>query len=130
MITQERIGKMIDKRITKSFKEGHAPAVVIQDLNKRSQNIFRIIEREDLDMSSLFGVLMGDTKIEDDSIPKKVKYAYFYVTHCNKRVKDLKWLMVNKRKNEFIASRRYTNSEILGLIQLKEKLLQTNDLPF
>lgn len=130
MITQERVGNMIDKMITKSFKEGHAPSVVIQDLNKRSQNIFKIIEKQDLDMSSLFGVLMGDGDINDDSIPKKVKYAYFYVTHCNKRVKDLKWLMVNKRRNDFISSRRYTNSEILGLIQLKEKLLKTNDLPF
>ena len=71
---KEVVERMIDNMIKKSFKEGQSPVDIIKDLEKRSKNIFRIIDKENLDMSSLF----GDTDIDDESIPKRVKYAYFY----------------------------------------------------
>lgn len=118
---KEVVERMIDSMISKSFKEGNSPIDIISDLEKRSKNIFRIIEKQDLDMSSLFDVLMGESDIEDESIPKRVKYAYFYVNHCNKRIKDMKWI-IKKRTDLFILSRKYTDKNVFDMISLKEKL--------
>jgi hypothetical protein len=118
---KDAVERMIDNIIKKSFKEGQSPIDIIQDLEKRSKNIFRIIEKQNLDMSSLFGVLMGDVDINDESIPKRVKYAYFYVNHCNKRLKDMKWV-IKKRTDLFIMSRKYTDKNVYDLLILKEKL--------
>jgi len=126
---REAVEKMIDNMIKKSFKEGESPVAIMEDLEKRSKNIFRIIDKEKLDMSSLFGVLMGDVDIDDESIPKRVKYAYFYVNHCNKRIKDMKWV-IKKRTDLFIQSRKYTDKNVFDMITLKEKLLEYNSLPF
>ena len=126
---REAVEKMIDNMIKKSFKEGESPVAIMEDLEKRSKNIFRIIDKEKLDMSSLFGVLMGDVDIDDESIPKRVKYAYFYVNYCNKRIKDMKWV-IKKRTDLFIQSRKYTDKNVFDMITLKEKLLEYNSLPF
>ena len=126
---KEAVEKMIDNMIKKSFKEGESPVAIMEDLEKRSKNIFRIIDKEKLDMSSLFGVLMGDVDIDDESIPKRVKYAYFYVNHCNKRIKDMKWV-IKKRTDLFIQSRKYTDKNVFDMITLKERLSEHNALPF
>lgn len=120
---------MIDNMIKKSFKEGESPVAIMEDLEKRSKNIFRIIDKEKLDMSSLFGVLMGDVDIDDEIIPKRVRYAYFYVNHCNKRIKDMKWV-IKKRTDLFIQSRKYTDKNVFDMITLKERLSEQNTLSF
>lgn len=126
---REAVEKMIDNMIKKSFKEGESPVAIMEDLEKRSKNIFRIIDKEKLDMSSLFGVLMGDVDIDDEIIPKRVRYAYFYVNHCNKRIKDMKWV-IKKRTDLFIQSRKYTDKNVFDMITLKERLSEQNTLSF
>lgn len=126
---KDAVERIIDKMISKSFIEGQSPVDIIKDLEKRSKNIFRIIDKEKIDMSSLFGFLMGDIDIENESIPKRVKYAYFYVNHCNKRIKDIKWV-IKKRTDLFIMSRKYTDRNVFDLISLKERLSNHNSLTF
>ena len=58
-MNKEAVERMIDNMIKKSFQEGQSPIDITNDLEKRSKNIFRIIDKEKLDMSSLFGVLIN-----------------------------------------------------------------------
>lgn len=130
---KDAVERMIDNTIKRSLTEKESPVSIIEDLEKRSKNIFRIIEKEKIEMSSLFEVLMGNKDIEDDTIPKRVRYAYFYVTHCKKRINDLKWI-IKKRTNPFILSRKYTDKNVFDMISLKDKLSKENafhdTLPF
>jgi len=114
---KERINSMVDKRIEESFRSGDAIAVVQADLKLRIKNFTITVTKEH--------------KLEDlmllswDQIPTlRVRYGTFYIKHALKRIEDLDWMYKNTKLN------RYSNSEILNLIKLRERLSEVNSLPF
>jgi hypothetical protein len=114
---KERINSMVDKRIAESFRHGDTIAVVQADLKLRIKNFTITVTKEH--------------KLEDlmdlswEEIPTlRVRYGTFYIKHALKRIDDLDWMYRNTKLN------RYSNSEILNLILLKEKLSKENSLPF
>ena len=114
---KERINSMVDKRIAESFRHGDTIAVVQADLKLRIKNFTITVTKEH--------------KLEDlmclswDEIPTlRVRYGTFYIKHALKRIEDLDWMYRNTKLN------RYSNSEILNLILLKEKLSKENSVPF
>ena len=115
---KERINSMVDKRIAESFRSGDAIGVVQADLRLRIKN-FTITVTKDHKLEDLMDLSW-------DQIPTlRIRYGTFYIKHAMKRIEDLDWMSKNKRKLS-----RYSNSEILKLIQLKEKLSEENALPF
>lgn len=115
---KERINSMVDKRIAESFRSGDAIGVVQADLRLRIKN-FTITVTKDHKLEDLMDLSW-------DQIPTlRIRYGTFYIKHAMKRIEDLDWMSKNKRKLS-----RYSNSEILKLIQLKEKLSEENAVPF
>jgi hypothetical protein len=114
---KERINSMVDKRIAESFRHGDTIAVVQADLKLRIKN-FTITVTKDHKLEDLMDLSW-------DEIPTlRVRYGTFYIKHALKRIEDLDWMYRNTKLN------RYSNSEILNLILLKEKLSKENSVPF
>jgi hypothetical protein len=118
---KEMVHMIIDRHIIKFFGEEMLPSNVITELELRSKNLYKSIERDNLDISSLFNVILGNEDIEDIDAPKRIKYIYIYVTFVEKRILDLNWI-INKKE----SLNKYSNLEIFKLIQFKEKLIRNS----
>ncbi len=133
---KESIYRMIDNSIKKSLQDEKSLVDIINDVEKKMKNVFRIIEKDNIDISSLFDVLINNESIGDDTnLSKRVKYVYYYITHCKKRIVDINWIISKQYSDLFISSRNYTYESMFSMIILKEKLskensILINNLPF
>jgi hypothetical protein len=117
---KEMVHKIIDRHIIKFFgEENMLPIDVIAQLELRSKNLYKSIEKDNLDISSLLNAILGNEDIETVDAPKRVKYIYIYITFVEKRILDLNWMM---NKKESLS--KYSNSQIFNLILFKEKLIK------
>jgi len=112
---KEQIETMIDKKIETKFSTGSIPSQVASELITMSNNINKVLIRENITLDDYRGV-------EWESIEKvRVKYAIHYIKHCNKRIFDIDWV-TSKRG---VLSINYW--EIWRLFMFKEKM--TNSKP-
>jgi hypothetical protein len=116
-MNRETIVNMIDKKIFISLADGHSILYIKNDICARVDKFLK--EIKNLDNGE---VLLG---LDINSIqPSRAKYQIIYIKESLKRIEDLDWMYRNTKLN------RYSNSEILNLILLKEKLSKENSLPF
>jgi hypothetical protein len=107
---KEQIENMIDKKIENKFSTGSIPSQVASELITMSNNINKVLIRENITLDDYRGV-------EWESIEKvRVKYAIHYIKHCNKRIFDLDWVKSKKG----VLSINYW--EIWRLFMFREKI--------
>ncbi len=116
---KNRINDMVDRKIIEAFKTGVSIGAVQSDLKVRIKNFTKTINS---DPNVSYDVLYN-SKFEDIKVIRQ-RYGITYIKQCEKRIKDLNWIL--NKKSSF---RRYSNSDIFKLIQFKEKLLKKDDSP-
>jgi hypothetical protein len=107
---KEQIENLIDKKIENKFSTGSIPSQVASELITMSNNINKVLIRENITLDDYRGV-------EWESIEKvRVKYAIHYIKHCNKRIFDLDWV----KSKRGVLSINYW--EIWRLFMFREKM--------
>jgi len=107
---KEQIENMIDKKIEKSLTEKESISTVMEELSRMSTNIAKSLAKIEVCVEDFNGV-------EFDAIePVRVRYVVHYVRHCQKRKRDLVWLL---RKS---IQLKKTNPEMFKLLKFKEKM--------
>ncbi len=120
IMDKNRINDMVDRKIVEAFKTGISIGAIQSDLKVRIKNFTKTITSDpNVSYDELYS-----TKFEDIKVVRQ-RYGITYIKQCEKRIKDLNWILDKKTK-----FRRYSNSEIFKLIQLKEKLSISDSLPF
>lgn len=113
---RESILNMIDKKIIASLTEGYAIRYIQNELDQK-MNTFASKIKEDKNVDLLKLLLMDPENIN----PTKVRWQVMYIKECGKRIKDLDWLMKNKKRFPHLS-----NSQIFNLIKLKDRLSEEN----
>jgi len=117
---KSRINDMVDRKIVEAFKTGVSIGAIQSDLKVRIKNFTKTITSDpNVSYDELYNTEFNDIKVV------RQRYGITYIKQCEKRIKDLSWILDKKSK-----FRRYSNSEIFKLIQLKEKLCISDSLPF
>lgn len=120
IMDKSRINDMVDRKIIQSFQEGFSVGAIQSDLKVRIANFTKTIEKD----NSVSYQQLYDSEFED--IPNiRFRYGITYIKQCERRLKDLDWLL--EKKSKF---RHLPNSKIFNLIKFKEKLSYDNSLPF
>jgi len=110
---KSRINDMVDRKITEAFRNGVSIGAVKSDLIVRMNNFKKTIIKDNVDIASLY-----DKEFSD--IPQiRHRYGITYIKQCEKRLKDLDWILTNKYKFS-----HFPNSKIFKLVQFKEKISQ------
>ena len=114
------VSNLVDRNIGDKLKE-LCIVDLINELKERIEKFKLIINRDypNIDIDVLL------TKKDYAAIePSRLRYNVMYIHHCNKRIKDLEW-MVRTRFRFY----NYTNIQIFNLVKLKEKMGVENSLP-
>jgi hypothetical protein len=110
---KSRINDMVDRKITEAFRNGVSIGDVKSDLIVRMNNFKKTIIKDNVDIADLY-----DKEFSD--IPQiRHRYGITYIKQCEKRLKDLDWILANKYKFS-----HFPNSKIFKLVQFKEKISQ------
>ena len=108
---KNRINDMVDRKILESFRSGFSIGAVKSDLNVKINNFTKTITKDGISLSDIY-----DKEFLD--IPQiRHRYGITYIKQCQKRLKDLDWILDNKSKFSHLE-----NSKIFKLIQFKEKI--------
>lgn len=113
-MTVDRINDMVDRKVIESLQKGLSISEIQSDLNLRIRNYKKSINDFDDIYNLEFSEISG----------ARQRYGVTYIKQCEKRVKDLNWMLI--RKSNF---KRYTLPQLFKLIQFKEKLLKSEYLP-
>lgn len=109
---------MVDRKIIESFSNGFAIYWVKTELETKIKNFIKVFEKDNTDIKPLMNLEFNELG------PARTRYGITYIKHCQKRIQDLKWIETNKSK-----FRHLSNSQIVKLLQLKDKLSKENALP-
>jgi hypothetical protein len=110
---KSRINDMVDRKITEAFRNGVSIGAVKSDLIVRMSNFKKTITKDNVDISELYNKDFSEiTQIRH-------RYGITYIKQCEKRLKDLDWILENKSKFS-----HFPNSKIFKLIQFKDKISQ------
>jgi len=122
---REFVESIVDKTIIKSLEDKSNILETIYDLKIRSTNIFKVLDKENIDLSPLLPVIISGNQEEINKInvSKRALYAYYYVDHASKRIEDLKWMF--DKKDKF---KRYTPVQLFSLINFKNKISKEKSL--
>jgi hypothetical protein len=108
-----RINDMVDRKILESFRSGFSIGAVKSELKVRIDNFTKTITKDGINLIDIYDKDFSE-------IPQiRHRYGITYIKQCEKRLKDLDWILDNKSKFNF------ENSKIFKLIQFKEKLSDT-----
>ena len=115
------VANLVDKNIADKLKE-LCILDLVSELSERVEKFKGIIKRDypDVDVATILA-RKDYASIE----ASRLRYHVMYIHHCNKRIKDLRW-MVQTRFRFY----NYKNTQIFNLIKLREKLSVENSLPF
>lgn len=121
-----RIQSIIDKEILRCFDIGLTLTGIIDELEKKSNRMMQNIDRDKMDLRPIFPALYNGANVFDlPGVSTKLKYYYTYIKHTQKRIDDMKWIIINKKKFPLLS-----NSQIFKLLELRDKLSKENSLPF
>ena len=123
---KSKVEYMIDNEILGHFERGLALVTIISELQRKTSQIKDIIDRDKIDISPIYPALISDVNIDElPDVPKRLQYFFHVITHSLKRIEDIKWIILNKKK--FPTN---SNSEVFKLLKLRDKLCKEKALPF
>lgn len=112
---KSRINDMVDRKIIQSFQEGFSIGSIQSDLKVRIKNFTKTIEKD----NTVCYQQLYDSDFDNIS-NIRFRYGITYIKQCQKRLKDLDWIVEKKSKFNDM-----TYSKIFKLIQFREKLEST-----
>jgi len=105
------VSNIIDKYIIeKALLSGKSFLSINKELHNRIETLFNTVKDEYESIENLL-------KIDVESKSVRDQYVFYFIKHSIKRISDVHWMFYNK-----IKLNRYTDSQIFGLIKLKDKL--------
>lgn len=123
---KSKVEYMIDNEILGHFERGLALVTIISELQRKTSQIKDIIDRDKIDISPIYPALISDVNIDElPDVPKRLQYFFHVITHSLKRIEDIKWIILNKKRFPLIS-----NSEVFKLLKLRDKLCKEKALPF
>jgi hypothetical protein len=123
---KSKVEHMIDNEILGHFERGAALVTIISELQRKTSQIKDIIDRDKIDISPIYPALVTDVNIDElPDVPKRLQYFFHVITHSLKRIEDIKWIILNKKRFPLIS-----NSEVFKLLKLRDKLSKEKALPF
>ena len=123
---KNRVKDIIDKEVLRCFEVGYSLITIINELQKKCENISKIIERDNINLEPIYPAIFSGTDIDDlPNVSTKLKYYYTYMTHCKKRIEDIRWIILHKKNFP-----QHSNSQVYKLLSLKEKLSKESSNPF
>jgi predicted acetyltransferase len=119
------VENIIDRMITKSLTDHSNILETIYDLKNRSNNLFKTLERDNIDIDSFLPTIISENEgeIERLNISKKTVYILYYVDHTSKRIEDLKWMI--EKSDKF---KKYNNIQLFNLLKFKNKISKENSI--
>jgi hypothetical protein len=117
---KESVMNFVDRRIYQNMIDGFPILSIKQDIEIRYKNMSKSILKDVMTQEAFDELLKGDLEKIETS---RVKYVAFYVCHAKQRLKDLDWIVANKKKFP-----QFSTSQIFNLIKLKEKLQPKTEL--
>ena len=112
---KNRINDMVDRKILDYFREGVSISAVQSELKIRIKNFTTTITKDGTKIEDIYNKEFSDISII------RHRYGITYIKQCEKRIKDLDWIL--NKKSQF---RHLTNSKIFNLIKFKEKITTEN----
>lgn len=106
-MTADRINDMVDRKVIDFLQKGMSISEIQSDLNLRIRNYKKSVS----DFDNLYNLEFSEI------CNIRERYGITYIKQCEKRVKDLNWMLI--RKSNF---KRYTLPQLFKLIQFKQKL--------
>ena len=110
---KSRINDMVDRKIIESFGKGSSIGAIQSELKVRIKNFTTTITKDGIGIDELYEKEFSEIQ------PIRHRYGITYIKQCNKRIKDLDWIL--EKKPQF---RHLSNSKIFKLIQFKEKITE------
>ncbi len=120
-IKYRSVANLVDKNIEDKLKE-ICILDLVSELSERVEKFKLIIKRDYPEVDVAATLARKDYGLIEAS---RLRYNVMYIHHCNKRIKDLRW-MVQTRFRFY----NYKNVQIFNLIKLREKLSVENSVPF
>lgn len=108
---ESNVSNIVDKYIIeKALLSGKSFLSINKELHNRIDTLFKTVKDD-------YGSIENLLKIDVESKSAKDQYVFYFIKHTIKRISDVHWMFYNKNKLS-----RYTDSQIFGLIKLKDKL--------
>jgi hypothetical protein len=109
--------KFITNNILENLKKETPFNLIIEELNKRCDNMLKSIckNKDDLDIFS--NLFLGLENPNNESINNRIKYMFFYITNVKKQIENIEWLIKNQEKFNI-----YKNDKLYKLCLFKEKI--------
>lgn len=123
-IKRESIKNIIDKNIVDLINAGNGFKYLKDNLEYRSSRIRKKFYKDIISCSDVCDMdpdmLLYNEYYWDMITSSRIRYSIYYITHCEKRIEGINWIINNRLKLS-----EYSRIQLFNLIKLKE-LLVTN----
>lgn len=124
-IKKESIKNIIDKNIVDLINAGNGFKYLKDNLEYRSSRIRKKFYKDIISCSDVCDMdpdmLLYNEYYWDMITSSRIRYSIYYITHCEKRIEGINWIINNRLKLS-----EYSRIQLFNLIKLKE-LLVTNE---
>jgi hypothetical protein len=126
---RETVERIVNSIITKSLKEKSNIEETIRELEVRSNNVLKVLDNRNIDISPLFDIIISgdESQIDKINVSKYAIYVYYFVSYSSKRTNDLRWMANNTDR-----FKKYSLQDFYNLILFRDKISKENSiyLPF
>ena len=124
-IKQESIKNIIDKNIIDLINAGNGFNDLKENLHSRSTRMRNKFYKDILLCSDVCDMdpdmLLYNEYYWDMITSSRIRYAIYYISHCERRIEGINWIIKNR-----IKLSEYSRVQLFNLVKLKE-LLENNE---
>jgi hypothetical protein len=100
---------------------------IINDLNKRCDNMYRSLKNKEEDLNTFSNLVIGLENPNSVRVDKRIKYMFFFIMNVKIEIKNLNWILKNKYKFYTLDNKKMYN---LSLFRDKISIKNSEYLPF
>ena len=121
-IKRESIKNIIDKNIVDLINAGNGFKYLKDNLEDRSSSIRQKFYKDIISCSDVCDMdpdmLLYNEYYWDMITSSRIRYSIYYITHCEKRIEGINWIINNRLKLS-----EYSRIQLFNLVKLKELLV-------
>lgn len=123
------VKKFVRNNIFGYLKKDISLFSIITELELKCENINKSIRLKESDLDLFSNICLGLVDINSDSVNNRMRYMFLYIINTKKQITNIRWIIINKQKFDFLS-----NYKMYNLALLREKLSKENstnlNLPF
>lgn len=94
------VKKYLNNTINDYLKKDLSVYSIINELNKRSDNMIKTIEKNENDLAIISNLFLGLEDPDSNNIEKRIKYMFYFIKYCSTEINNLKWILTAKNKEK------------------------------